>query len=323
MEYAPVVVFVYDRIEHFSKCIEAIKANKEASETILYVVSDAAGCVEHEEKIEKVREYSRSITGFKEVRFVFREENFGAFLSLQNGKAYVVKNHGRLIYMEDDIIVSDRFLEYMNMGLEVYKDRKDIFSICGCCRDFITIPYDKDVLLLPMMKPWGMATWKDRWIDAEEHIFNPVSREDMKDRELVGKIRKYNKTFLSYLREDMDERVKLFDARINLYVLKKNMYSVFPRRTLARTIGDDGSGLHMDTRGKYSKVKLWEKNGDFEMDEDIVVYDDIIELSNKAHNGRYRAVLKDLLYKIGLMYFSVDVRRKYKMKMLKRSGYKH
>ena len=323
MDYVPVAVFVYDRIEHFSKCIEAIKANKEAKETILYVISDAPSCIEHEEKIEKVREYSRNITGFKEVRCIFREENFGAFLSLQKGKDFVVKKHGRLIYMEDDIIVSDRFLEYMNMGLEVYKDRKDIFSICGCCRDFINTPYDKDVLLLPMMKPWGMGTWKDRWIEAEEYIFNPVSGEDMNNRELIGKVRKYNKTFLSYLREDMDERVKLFDARINLYVLKKNMYSVFPRRTLARTIGDDGSGLHMDTRRKYSNVKIWEKKGEFEMNKDLEICDEIIEQSNKAHNGRYRAVVKDLLYKVGLMYFSVDLRRNYKKIMLRRKGYKH
>lgn len=323
MEYAPVVVFVYDRIEHFSKCIEAIKANKEAKETILYVVSDAAGCLEHEETVNRVREYSRGITGFKEVRFIFREENFGAFLSLQKGKDYVVKKHGRLIYMEDDIIVSDRFLEYMNMGLEVYKERKDIFSICGCCRDFIRTAYDKDVLLLPMMKPWGMATWKDRWEAAEEYIFNPVSREDMNNRDLVGKIRKHNKSFLSYLREDMDGRVKLFDARINLYLLKNNMYSVFPRHTLARTIGDDGSGLHMDTRRKYSKVMLWDKKGSFEMDSNLKVHDEIIEQSNKAHNGRYRALVKDLLYKVGLMYFSVDLRRTYKRMILKRRGYNH
>ena len=147
MDYAPVVVFVYDRIEHFSKCIEAIKANKEAKDTILYVVSDAPSWLEHEDKVNRVREYSRSIMGFREVRFIFREENFGAFLSLQKGKDYVVFESA---YMMDGIVgfyAAEELIDAVSNSAEegkevvllgrvgLFNDGKPLFNIYGLFHD--------------------------------------------------------------------------------------------------------------------------------------------------------------------------------------------
>lgn len=80
--YAPIIVSVYDRLEHLRRCVESLKANKLAIESILYVVSDAAYKEEHVDKIRKVRDYISSINGFKEVRPVFREKNLGAQKSI-------------------------------------------------------------------------------------------------------------------------------------------------------------------------------------------------------------------------------------------------
>ncbi|SHJ72769.1 Glycosyl transferase family 2 [Dethiosulfatibacter aminovorans DSM 17477] len=322
MEYAPIAVFVYDRLKHFMNCIEALKRNKEARDSILYVFSDLYSCEDHREAVEAVREYAGKIDGFKEVRLIFRDKNHGAFLSINKGKDMVVKKHGVLICMEDDIVVSDRFLEFMNKALETYKDRKDVFSISAYSKRPAPETYGKDALLKPSLCPWGMATWLDRWEEAERHIFNPVSREDMKNRALLKQVRSINRNMLSGMREDMDGRIKVFDARMSLYMLKNDLYSVFPRKTLTVNTGYDGSGLHMDTREYYSKQELWVKEGEFEFDHDLEKDDIVMNQYLNTSNGGYKAFLKDILYRTGMLYPILDLDRWRKQRKLNRYNYR-
>lgn len=121
---APIVVSVYDRLEHLRRCVESLQMNKLATESVLYVVSDAAYKEEHIKKINEVREFISSIKGFKEVKPVFREKNLGAHLSLSLMLKEVLQNYDSFIFLEDDIVVSNDFLQYLNDGLVYYREQK-------------------------------------------------------------------------------------------------------------------------------------------------------------------------------------------------------
>lgn len=76
-----------------------------------------------------------------------------------------------LIILEDDIITFPAFLSYMNKALSFYKDRKTVFSISGHSHapEKFNVPadYNYDVFASLRLFNWGLATWKDRWAQAD------------------------------------------------------------------------------------------------------------------------------------------------------------
>ena len=71
VNYAPIIIPVYDRLEHLRDCINALLINRISAESALYIVSDAAYREDHNERIAQVRVYIRTIYGFKEVKYFF------------------------------------------------------------------------------------------------------------------------------------------------------------------------------------------------------------------------------------------------------------
>src|SRR6185369_9737454 len=132
-QLAPIAVYVYNRHEHFKKCIRALQSNSLASQSELYVVSDAAKVPEHQAAIDEVRSYASGISGFKKVHLMFRSHNLGAFKSISSAELKIIQEHGRIISMEDDIVTSPDFLKFINDGLDFYENDKSVFSIAGYC----------------------------------------------------------------------------------------------------------------------------------------------------------------------------------------------
>ena len=85
MKTVPVVLFVYNRPLHTRRTVEALQGNNLAGESDLFIFSDAAKSQEVEASVGEVREYIRSITGFKSVRIVEREKNLGLANSIIGG----------------------------------------------------------------------------------------------------------------------------------------------------------------------------------------------------------------------------------------------
>ena len=62
--YAPIALFVYNRFEHAKKVIEAIKKNSISKKSNIYIFSDYSDDEIEKNKIKKIREYLKKITGF-------------------------------------------------------------------------------------------------------------------------------------------------------------------------------------------------------------------------------------------------------------------
>ena len=128
---SPVVLFVYNRPEHTKKTIEALQQNHLASESNLYIFSD--GCKNENDKIrvEKVREFIQSVKGFKSVSITQREKNLGLANSVITGVSDVINKFGKVIVLEDDLVISPYFLQYMNKALDFYEKEEQVISIHG------------------------------------------------------------------------------------------------------------------------------------------------------------------------------------------------
>jgi len=131
---APIVLFVYNRLDHTQVVIETLLKNTLAKDSELYIFSDAAKSENGIEKVNEVREFIRDDswhTGLKKVSIVEAEKNKGLAKSIIGGVSEIIQRYGKVIVLEDDLNLSPYFLEYMNDALDYYKDDEEIWSISG------------------------------------------------------------------------------------------------------------------------------------------------------------------------------------------------
>jgi hypothetical protein len=244
---APVVLFVYSRLEHTKRTIEALKLNKEAVCTELYIFCDAPNPRATEEQITEIyatHEYLRTIKeGFGNINLELSEVHRGAGKAIIRGISIVLAKHGRCIILENDMEVEPLFLEYMNKGLEAYKNDKRIYGIASTSYKF-QLPrwYKKKLFLLKRPQSWGWATWLDRWQNVDW---------DVKDFEKIVASKRMQKLFntggndLYYmLKDQMEGRTDTWDLQWAWHIFKQKGYFAYSRWSFQKNCGFDGSGAH-------------------------------------------------------------------------------
>ena len=74
---APIALFVYNRLWHTRQTVEALQGNRLAKESNLFIFSDAAKRPDAAPAVQQVREYVKTIEGFRSVNLIERVKNFG------------------------------------------------------------------------------------------------------------------------------------------------------------------------------------------------------------------------------------------------------
>lgn len=181
IQYSPVIVFAFNRVNPLKACIAALQENSESlnSDLIVYVDGPRADKEGEDEKVKAVWEYVKGITGFKSLTFHFSEKNLGLGPSVISGVTNVINQYGRAIIVEDDLIVGKNFLSFMNQGLDRYENNPNVYSVCGYT-NLVKIPkdYSYDAYFCVRSSSWGWATWRDRWnsVDWELKDWRIVER---------------------------------------------------------------------------------------------------------------------------------------------------
>ena len=126
---APIILFVFNRLEHTINTLEALKKNILAKDSNLIIYSDAANKKKDRIKVDEVRKYISNLSGFKSIKVIKRKKNYGLAKSIKNGITQVIYKYKKAIILEDDISTSKFFLSFMNDSLNFYKNNKKIWHI--------------------------------------------------------------------------------------------------------------------------------------------------------------------------------------------------
>ena len=183
--FAPILLFVYNRPAHARQAIASLLRNELAAQSPLFVYADAARTDADREAVEETRAFVRQITGFASVTLVEREENWGLARNIIDGVTTQVARYGRVIVLEDDLVVAPYFLQFMNEALETYKDEPRVGHIQAC--DFTGDPSLPDTFLIKWTGSWGWATWERAW-----RHFNPDGAALLRELECRGLTRAFD-----------------------------------------------------------------------------------------------------------------------------------
>lgn len=261
MNLAPIVIITYSRINHLRKTIESLKTNSLARQSELFIFIDGPRLGD-EEKVNIVKEYAYKIDGFKIVHIKERITNDRAGNYFE-GADFVLKKYGRIIFLEDDNIVSKAFLEYMNNGLDFYEDDKNIMAVSGYNVP-VNFPndYKYDYYKSNYFNAWGFATWADRKT-LEIEKYNGQYKEMLVDKKLYKKIKKIHPKLISGLKKIHEGTLNAGDYKIVFHLIKNNLYAIKPIESFVNNIGHDGSGVHCGVSDKFNNIELNTKQINF------------------------------------------------------------
>ena len=249
--YAPIVLFTYNRANHTRKAIESLLECKEASETDLYIYSDGAKNEAHQASVLETRNYIHSISGFKSVAIIERDRNWGLANSLIDGITSVVNKYGRVIVVEDDLIMSPFFLTYMNEALDKYAEDDRVSAVSA-----YVFPVKRklpETFFLRYFACWGWATWKRGW-----ELFNPDINDiisqfnDDREKFLFDVNGSYD--FYNMLLMQAEGKINSWACRFYASSFLAGKLILYPGRSLALQNGMDGSGVHCTSNRNYDTV---------------------------------------------------------------------
>lgn len=297
MEYenlSPIILFTYNRLEELKLTIAALQNNKLANNSILYVYADGAKTDRDNIAVKAVREFLNTVSGFKKVILTFSEANKGLAASIIDGVTIILAKHGKVIVLEDDLLVSDNFLFFMNQGLNYYEDNPRILSICGYSMGVHTqksYTYAYDVFFAQRSSSWGWATWYDQWqgIDWEVNDFEKFS----KDRKKIKEFNAYGSDLFRMLRRQKQGKINSWAIRYNYHQYKNNLYSVFPVFSKVKNIGFSEQATH--TNQKYNRFDVALDNtseNNFKFQKEILLNDIILKQFRSMNSVKNRIIYK-------------------------------
>lgn len=282
MNFAPVIIFVYNRADHFKKTFEALSKCEEAKNTTLYIFSDGSPNEENDAKVNEVRVQVRNAVkenAFLSVNVVESETNKGLASSIISGVTHVINEYGRVIVIEDDCVCSPYFLKFMNACLEKFENDKSVGSIAGFTPIFkLPKDYDKDIFLAYRSCSCGWASWADRWENIDWEMKN--AQRFITDAELRKKLNRNGlDRFLRYYRQSKGIG-NSWSIRFGADHVLKGYKVVYPTRSYIDNIGADGSGVHTAVN-EADSVKTYIENAKENFVLDDVTIDERIQKSMK------------------------------------------
>jgi hypothetical protein len=251
-DLAPVVLFCYARPDHTRETIESLAKNVLAIETTLFVFIDYPRNVNDIQPNSEVVALIESLSGFKDVVIIKRDFNYGLAKNITQGISHVLLQFDKVIVLEDDIVTSPFFIEYMNESLDRYASCKNVWHVSGWNYP-INSESMPDAFLWRGMNCWGWATWRDRWSHFEKQ---PKKINDEWTEAMIYKFNlDGNHNFYSQVIANLEGRIDTWAVFWYATIFSNDGLCLSPSVSHVQNIGHDGTGVHCGSDDIY-KIKL-------------------------------------------------------------------
>lgn len=244
---APIVLFTYNRPEHTRATLESLAANAGFAQSRLYVYCDGARNEAEAARVRQTRELVRNWP-HADKSVIERDRNWGLANSIIDGVTSVCRAHGSVIVLEDDMVLSKHFLEYMNSALDKYRDDERVICIHGYSFPIDDLP---ETYFIKGANCQAWATWQRGWDlfepDAQK-LYDELVRKDLMHRFEFHGAYPYRRLLL----DQINSRVDSWAVRWYASALIHDKLTLYPGRSLIQNIGWDGSGRHCDDYGGFA-----------------------------------------------------------------------
>jgi glycosyltransferase involved in cell wall biosynthesis len=256
-ECVPVVIFAFNRPEHLSLTLDALRRADSSDQTPVLIFCDGPRSERDKNLVAEVKTIAEGAHGFKSVSVFASETNYGLGASVIRGVDHALSIYDSVIVLEDDVEVSFGFLTYMRDALAEYNENPKVFSISGYLPPIQKVGGTEDVFFIPRICSWGWATWKDRWLSVDWKAGH--YRQFIKDRNQKSRFCRAGRDMLDMLINQVEGTSESWAIRFDFgRFLANDGLTLYPSCSLVKNIGMDGSGAHFERSARY-ETKMTKK----------------------------------------------------------------
>lgn len=282
-ERSPIAIFIYNRPDKVKSLLDSLSLNSGFENYEYYIFSDGPKNESELPDVIKSRKIVKDFFTKIKYELVSKEKNYGLSNSIINGVNFTLNKHERVIVLEDDLIVSKDFLNYMEVSLKRYFKQKKVYSISGHVFNSDVMNSFNSLFFLKHISSWGWGTWRDRWTSFNKFL----------DKNHSLKINKENKKsfnldntypFSKILEKTNKGMVDSWAIKWYYYIYINEGLSLYPYTTLINNKGFDGSGSN--TLSNYNEEI---KSNSIELN-----FPDKVELNELAYDEYKKQIKKKL-----------------------------
>ena len=258
---APIAVFAYNRPDHLQLTLQSLVACEGFDDAPVTIFIDGPKNEAGAQTTKQVRQVALRVLG-ESADIRVSATNQGLSKSIVAGVGELVARHGKVIVVEDDLILAPPFLEFMNAALNRYQSNDNVYQITGFMFDIPELADQEEAIFLPMVSTWGWATWDRAWkvFDANATGWGRMRQ----DRQLRRRFNFDGAYPYSWLMERQQRgRSDSWGVRWYWSVFQRDGVTLFPPVSMVRNTGQDGSGTHggglmadFETRPEISVANL-------------------------------------------------------------------
>jgi hypothetical protein len=251
LDLAPIAVFAYNRPGKLDALMKSLQACHGFAHSQVTVFVDGPKGDEDRVAVESVQASVQRLR-LPNVSWSFQEVNRGLRCSIFAGVTDIVRKSGRVIVLEDDLVLSPVALTYFNEALHHYMDAERVWSIVGYSYDAPALRNASDTVALPFAHPWGWATWARAWdrfdLDDRPDARSLNARSFKAAFDMDGLY-----PFTAQLKNSIEGRVNSWFIHWYYTVFKHRGISIFPPRRLVDNFGIS-SGSHGGRLNPHEKL---------------------------------------------------------------------
>ncbi len=247
----PIALFAYNRPDHMDRALDSLFSCRRIDECDVHIFCDGPSAASDEPGVIEVRRRARRWTDRLGATVVERDMHAGLAQSIVDGVTSLCDSSGRVIVVEDDLVLVPDFLDFMLQGLDRYEHTPSVYQIAGYMFP-VDHPPTVDAFFMPYITTWGWATWSRAW-----RCFDGVAANAATDLRNPDVRRRFDlNASYPYARMLEDRLAGRNDSWGILWwwsVFSAGGLALHPRQSLVWNDGFDNSGTHCGRRGFHDE----------------------------------------------------------------------
>lgn len=294
LNLAPVIVFAFNRPDLLERCLASLSACNLSHKTDLIAYIDGPRNELDKIKTIECKNIINEIgVKFKSTKIIISDLNKGLAVSLVSGITESFDFYESVIVIEDDLVFSKYFIEYMNSQLDFYKYDLKVGSISG----FSTITkYQDGYFNYFHQRPcsWGWATWKNRW---QRGIWALEKRNLLDSIKMRFKFNQGGQDLYRMLRSQEKGKINSWAIRWAYTHFENRWIVSYPTQSLVENIGFRDDGTHCKGRNPFPCDMYKGKNvTELRFNTNLNLNKLLVSQANYYHSNIYK-----LMFKLGLV----------------------
>ena len=251
---APIILFAYNRPWHVKQTLESLSKNKEAAASDLFIYVDGNKPDATPEQIQKNKEVKtviRQKKWCKSITIFESDINKGLQKSVIEGINKHFLTHNKVIIIEDDVLLSPFFLQFMNESLDFYEQNDKVLSI-GSWNYFSKLDTN---FFLNMPDTIAWATWKRAWKlfdENGEHLYNELNNQNLMHKFNLDGQFDFEKMLLAQCKGEISS----WAIRWTASAVLNDTLTLYPSTPLSKHIGFGNESTNCEGEDYNKNLKL-------------------------------------------------------------------